>query len=112
MRATRRHSWKLGRPGGLRLPALAGAPLEPPVVTSVYYDVPGGSLAAAGITLSSRTGQGRSVWRLTLPADGSQLELEEEGAPLEPPQALVALLRAYLRHGPLEPVAELRSTRP
>src|SRR6478752_3151070 len=111
MRATRRHSWKLGRPGGLRLPALAGAPLDPPVVTSVYYDVPGGSLAAAGITLRCRTGQGRSVWQLTLPADGSHLELEEDGPPLQPPQALLALLPAHLRHGPLEPVAELRSTR-
>ena len=111
MRATRRHAWKLGRPGGLRLPALAGAPLDPPVVTSVYYDVPGGSLAAAGITLRCRTGQGRSVWQLTLPADGSHLELEEEGPPLQPPQALLALLPAHLRHGPLEPVAELRSTR-
>ena len=111
MRAARRHGWKLGRPGGLRLPALAGAPLDPPVVTSVYYDVPGGSLAAAGITLRCRTGQGRSVWQLTLPADGSHLELEEDGPPLQPPQALLALLSAHLRHGPLEPVAELRSTR-
>jgi CHAD domain-containing protein len=111
MRATRRHSWKLGRPGGLRLPALAGAPLDPPVITSVYYDVPGGSLAAAGITLRCRTGQGRSVWQLTLPADGSHRELEEDGPPLQPPQALLALLPAHLRHGPLEPVAELRSTR-
>jgi len=111
MRATRRHGWKLGRPGGLRLPALAGAPLDPPVVTSVYYDVPGGSLAAAGITLCCRTGQGRSVWQLTLPADGSHLELEEDGPPLQPSQALLALLPAHLRHGPLEPVAELRSTR-
>src|SRR5947207_8239179 len=111
MRATRRHGWKLGRPGGLRLPALVGAPLDPPVVTSVYYDVPGGSLAAAGITLRCRTGQGRSVWQLTLPADGSHLELEEDGPPLQPPQAWLALLPAHLRHGPLEPVAELRSTR-
>src|SRR5439155_9462315 len=39
------------------------------------------------------------------------LELEEDGPPLQPPQALLALLPAHLRHGPLEPVAELRSTR-
>ena len=111
MRATRRYEWKLGRPVGVRPPALSGPPLEPPVVTSVYYDVPGGTLAASGLTLLCRTGQGRTVWQLTLPADGSHLELEEEGTPREPPRALLALLRAHLRHGPLEPVAELRSTR-
>src|SRR4051794_22973882 len=111
MRATRRHEWNLGRQGDVRLPSLAGPSLEPPVVTFVYYDVPGGSLADAGITLCCRTGKGRSVWQLTLPADGSQLELEEDGAPLQPPPGFLALLRAHLRHGPLEPVAELRSTR-
>src|SRR5215472_15786481 len=107
MRATRRHGWKLGRPVGFRPPALGGPPLEPPVVTSVYYDVPGGALALAGITIICRTGQGRTVWQLTLPSDGSRVELEEEGSPLEPPRALLTLLQAYLRHGPLEPVAEL-----
>ena len=111
MRATRRHEWKLDRPAGQRLPPLAGSQLDPPVVTSVYYDVPGGALAAAGITLRCRTGHGRSVWRLTLPVNGARLELQENGAPLEPPAALLALLQAHLRHGPLEPVAELRSTR-
>src|SRR5437660_5684699 len=111
MRATRRHEWKLHRSVGLRPAALGGPSLEPPVVTSVYYDVPGGALAAAGLTLLCRTGQGRTVWQLTLPTDGSHLELEEEGIPREPPQALRALLQAHLRHGPLEPVAELRSTR-
>ena len=111
MRALRRHEWKLGRPGDVRLPPLAGSQLDPPVVTSVYYDVPGGSLAAAGISLCCRTGQGRSVWQLTLPSGGSRLELEEEGAPLQPPPTLLALLRAHARRGPLEAVAELRSTR-
>ena len=111
MRATRRHEWDLGRPGDVRLPSLAMPSLEPPVVTFVYYDVPGGALADADITLRCRTGQGLSVWQLTLPADGSQLELEEDGAPLQPPRGFLALLRAHLRHGPLEPVSELRTTR-
>jgi CHAD domain-containing protein len=110
MRTTPRHEWELGRGAGLRLPPLGGAPLGPPVVTCVYYDVVG-SLAAAGITLLCRTGQGRSVWQLTLPADGSPLELEADGPPSQAPQVLLDLLRAHLRHGPLEPVAELRSTR-
>jgi CHAD domain-containing protein len=111
MRATRRHEWKLHRAVGLRPAALGGPPLEPPVVTSVYYDVPGGALAAAGLTLLCRTGQGRTVWQLTLPADDARFQVEEEGTPREPPRALRALLQAHLRHGPLEPVAELRSTR-
>lgn len=111
MRAIRRYEWKLHRSVGLRPPALGGPSLEPPVVTSVYYDVPGGVLAAAGISLLCRTGQGRTVWQLTIPADGSHLELEEEGIPREPPRVLRALLQAHLRHGPLEPVAELRTTR-
>jgi CHAD domain-containing protein len=109
MGTTRRDDW-LGRQSGLRVPPLGGAPLGPPVVTCVYYDA-AGSLAAAGITLLCRTGQGRSVWQLTLPADGSPLELEAEGPPSQAPQVLLDLLRAHLRHGPLEPVAELRSTR-
>ena len=109
MRTTRRDEW-LGRQSELRLPPLGGAPLGPPVVTCVYYDV-AGSLAGAGITLLCRTGQGRSVWQLTLPGDGSPLELEAEGPPSQAPHVLLDLLRAHLRHGPLEPVAELRSTR-
>jgi CHAD domain-containing protein len=109
MRTTRRDEW-LGRQSGPRLPPPGGGALGPPVVTCVYYDV-AGSLAVAGITLLCRTGQGRSVWQLTLPADGSPLELEAEGPPSQAPQVLLDLLRAHLRHGPLEPVAELRSTR-
>jgi CHAD domain-containing protein len=112
MRTTPRHEWELGRGAGLRLPQLGGAQLGPPVVTCVYYDVPGGMLATSDITLLCRTGQGRSVWQLTLPADGSPLELEADGPPSQAPLVLLALLRAHLRHGPLEPVAELRSTRP
>lgn len=111
MRSTPRHEWTLGRRAALRLPPLGAAPLGPPVVTSVYYDVPGGRLAAADITLLCRTGQGRSVWQLTLPVDGSPLDLEAEGPPSQPPLVLAALLCAHLRHGSLEPVAELRSTR-
>lgn len=110
MRTSPRPEWELGRGAGLRLPPLGGAPLGPPVVTCVYYDV-AGSLADAGITLLCRTGQGRSVWQLTLPADGAPLELEADGPPSQTPQVLLDLLRAHLRHGPLEPVAELRSTR-
>jgi inorganic triphosphatase YgiF len=62
MRATSEYERKLDAPAGFRLPPLGGRPLEPRVFTSVYFDVPGGSLAAAGITLRRRTENGRSLW--------------------------------------------------
>ena len=69
--------------------------------TSVYFDVPGESLAAVGITLRRRTENGHGVWQLKLPADDSRLELEAEGAAGQPPEELLALLHAHLRRGPL-----------
>jgi CHAD domain-containing protein len=111
MRATNEHERKLDAPDGFRLPRLGGRPLEPRIFTSVYYDVPGGALAAAGITLRCRIERGSSVWQLKLPAEDSRLELEMAGEPEQPPPELVELLRAHLRHGPLERVAELRTRR-
>jgi CHAD domain-containing protein len=111
MQATSEHERKLDAPAGFRLPSLGGRPLEPRVFTSVYYDVPGGSLAAAGITLRCRIEDGHSAWQLKLPAEDSRLELEAEGSPRRPPEELLGLLRAHLRHGPLERVAELRTRR-
>jgi CHAD domain-containing protein len=86
---------------------LGGLPLEVSEAASVYYDVPGESLTAAGITLRRRIEDGRALWRLTLPAGGSRLELEAEAGPEQPPPKLLALLRAHLRRGPIEPIAEL-----
>jgi CHAD domain-containing protein len=111
MRATSEYERKLDAPAGFRLPSLGGRPLEARVFTSVYYDVPGGSLAAAGITLRRRIENGRSVWQLKLPADEARLELEFDGGPKQPADDLAALLHAHLRHGPLERVAELRTRR-
>ena len=111
MRATTEHERKLDAPAGFRLPPLGGRPLEPRVFTSVYYDVPGDSLAAVGITLRRRTEKGHGVWQLKLPADDSRLEVEAEGGPGRPPEEMLALLRAHLRRGPLERVAELRTHR-
>ena len=111
MRATSEHELKLDAPAGFRLPPLGGRPLTPRVFTSVYYDVPGGSLADGGITLRRRAENGSGVWQLKLPADDSRLELEAEGGPGQPPEELLALLHAHLRRGPLERVAELRTHR-
>ena len=111
MRATSEYERKLDAPVGFQLPPLGGRPLEPRVFSSVYYDVPGRSLAAVGITIRRRTENGRSAWQLKLPSKDSRLELEAEGGPQKPTEELLELLQAHLRHGPLEPVAELRTRR-
>ena len=96
---------------GFRLPPLGDAQLEPQEAGSTYFDVPGASLAAAGITLRRSTESGRCVWQLKLPSDGLHLELEAEGTPDGPPAELLVLLPAHLRHGPLEPVRPLEELR-
>ena len=111
MRATVEHERKLDAPAGFELPELGGEPLEPRLFTSVYFDTPGRSLAAAGITLRRRTEHGRALWQLKLPADDARLELELEGGPAGAPAEFVDLLHAHLRHGSLEKVAELRTRR-
>jgi len=111
MEALAEYERKLDAPEGFELPDLGGEPIEPRVFTSVYHDTPDRSLAHAGITLRRRTERGRSVWQLKLPAGDARLELEEPGGPGAPPKALADLLVAHLRHGPVAPVAELRTRR-
>src|SRR5436190_19619632 len=93
------------------LPDLPGEPLEPRLFTSTYHDTPPRSLAAAGITLRRRVENGLSRWQLKLPRHGARAELEGTAGPAGPPPELAALLVAHLRHGPLEPVATLRTRR-
>ena len=111
MRATVEYERKLDAPAGFRLPELGGSPLEPRLFTSVYYDNPRSSLAAAGITLRRRTERGRALWQLKLPSADARLELELEDGPGSVPEKFLELLYAHLRHGSLEPVAELRTRR-
>ncbi|HUJ91218.1 MAG TPA: CYTH and CHAD domain-containing protein [Gaiellaceae bacterium] len=111
MDVTAEHERKLDAPDGFELPQLGGSPLETRVFTSVYHDVADGSLARSGITLRRRTERGRSVWQLKLPSEDARLELEQPGGPGDPPQELRKLLAAHLRHGPVAPVAELRTRR-
>ncbi len=111
MEATAEYERKLEAPEGFELPDLGGEPLETRIFTSVYHDTPERSLAHAGLTLRRRTERGRSVWQLKLPAGDARLELEEPGGPVGPPPELARLLTAHLRHGPVSPVAELRTRR-
>jgi len=105
------HERKLDAEEGFELPELGGQPLERRVFTSVYYDTADRSLARSGITLRRRTEHGNSVWQLKLPSAGARLELAVPGGPAAVPHELAQLLRAHLRHGPVAPVAELRTRR-
>ena len=102
---------KLDADEGFELPELGGEPLERRVFTSVYYDTAARSLTRSGITLRRRTEHGNSVWQLKLPASGARLELAVPGGPAAVPDELAQLLYAHLRHGPVAPVAELRTRR-
>jgi CHAD domain-containing protein len=111
MKATAEYECKLEGPEGFVLPDLGGEALDPRVFTSVYHDTAERSLTGAGLTLRRRTERGRSLWQLKLPAGAARLELEEQGGPAAPPASLAKLLAAHLRHGPVAPIAELRTRR-
>jgi CHAD domain-containing protein len=111
MQTTKEQERKLDAPEGFELPELGGEQLESRLFHSQYFDVPGGSLTEAGITLRRRTEHGASVWQLKLPAGDARLELEAVGGPAELPSELHGLLTAHLRRGSLTPVAELRTRR-
>ncbi|HET6633932.1 MAG TPA: CYTH and CHAD domain-containing protein [Streptomyces sp.] len=78
---------------------------------AVYYDTPGGALAADGITLRRRTGGPDAGWHLKLPvAPHVRDEIREPPAD-EPPRSLTALVRSRVRSEPLVPVMDLLSER-
>ena len=111
MRKTVEYERKLEAPSGFELPDLGGVPLEPRVFNSVYHDTASRSLARVGITLRRRIERGTSLWQLKLPAADARLELEEPGGPVGPPERLRTLIRTHERHGPVAPVADLRTRR-
>ncbi len=113
MRTTLEREVKLDARRGFVLPELPGAPLPDRLFTSTYYDTPPRSLARAGITLRRRVENRRSLWQLKLPrADTARAELEVRGSAVGPPAEFATLLVTHVhRHGPLEPVAELRTNR-
>jgi CHAD domain-containing protein len=118
---------KLGAGPAFHLPDLEGvvdgAKVGPPEVLkleTVYHDTPDLRLARWGVSLRHRGGEG---WTLKLAAEprdpkaagGNALlernELTFPGGPKKPPDAAVAVVRAYIRKSALVPVARLSTVR-
>lgn len=117
---------KLGAGPAFHLPNLEGvvegAVVQAPEVMrleTVYHDTPDLRLARWGVSLRHRGGEG---WTLKLAdppasqaaAPGAVLERTEltyPGGPKKPPEAAVAVVRAYVRHSDLVPVARLSTVR-
>jgi CHAD domain-containing protein len=112
---------KLGAGPAFHLPDLSGVidgvvvtPPEAVRLETVYYDTPDLRLARWGVSLRHRAGEG---WTLKLPpadATGQLLERDElvfQGGAKKPPEAAVAIVRAYVRKAELVPVARLSTLR-
>jgi CHAD domain-containing protein len=111
---------KLGAGPAFHLPDLTGVingvavtPPEAVRLETVYYDTPDLRLARWGVSLRHRAGEG---WTLKL--GGSQAgdllqrdELTFQGGSKKPPEAAVAVVRAYVRKSELVPVARLSTLR-
>jgi CHAD domain-containing protein len=102
---------KLDAEPGFELPPDLGEPLPGRLFTSTYHDTPARSLLRCGLTLRRRVEGGGALWQLKLPREEGRQELEAPGGPARLPDELLRLLGAHLRHGPLEPVATLRTRR-
>ena len=110
---------KLGAGPAFHLPDLAGViegvgttPPETVRLETVYYDTPDLRLARWGVSLRRRAGEG---WTLKLPParPGEVLERDEltfQGG-ARPPDAALEVVRAYVRHSHLVPVARLSTVR-
>ncbi len=75
---------------------------------SVYWDTVDLRLARWGCSLRHRSDEG---WTLRLPAAGGREPVTFKGVARRPPEAAVALLRAYARRAPLQPMARLSTWR-
>src|SRR2546428_899472 len=103
-----------------RLPALDGlvdgasvSDVETLKLSTVYYDTPDLRLTRWGCGLRLRKGEGGTV-RRPAAAEGRVLARHELPFPAEspePPAAALDLLRAYVRHSRLVPVAKLATVR-
>ena len=113
---------KLGAGPAFHLPSLdgvvEGAVVQSPEVLrleTVYHDTPDLRLARWGVSLRHRGGEG---WTLKLAPSSAgpsaaleRTELSYPGGPKKPPDAAVAVVRAYVRRSELVPVARLSTVR-
>ncbi len=119
---------KLGAGPAFHLPSLdgvvEGAVVGQPEVLrleTVYHDTPDLRLARWGVSLRHRGGEG---WTLKLPSEGGDAkasagavtplersELTFSGGPKKPPEAALAVVRAFIRSAPVVPVARLSTVR-
>ena len=114
---------KLTAEAGMVLPDLAaevpGVNVGPSTtlqLDAVYYDTPTLSLARAGVTLRSRTGESGPHWTLKLPTGEVAAALSRSeytfDEPLGPvPAAAFRAARAYIRSQAFGPVLELHTDR-
>src|SRR5258708_2472530 len=115
---------KLGAGPAFHLPSLEGV-VEGAVVQSpevlrletVYHDTPDLRLARWGVALRHRGGQCRTLKLSPLARSAStsgvleRTEVNDPGGPKRPPEAAVAVVRAYVRRSELVPVARLSTVR-
>lgn len=98
------------------VPEITVGPASRLELVAVYYDTPTLSLARAGVTLRSRTGEPGPIWTLKLPTDTGETGLTRaEHTFDEPsgdvPQDALRAARAYTRSETLDPVLLLLTTR-
>ncbi len=115
---------KLGAGPAFHLPSLdgviEGAVVHAPEVLrleTVYHDTPDLRLARWGVSLRHRGGEGWTLKLSPLPGAAAspqvleRTELNYPGGPKKPPEAAVAVVRAYVRRSELVPVARLSTIR-
>jgi CHAD domain-containing protein len=116
---------KLGAGPAFHLPDLSGVidgvnvtPPEAVRLETVYYDTPDLRLARWGVSLRHRAGEGWTLKLATTPLSGQDsdnlLERDEltfQGGSKKPPEAAIAIVRAYVRKAELIPVARLSTLR-
>ncbi|MDR3660218.1 MAG: CYTH and CHAD domain-containing protein [Mycobacterium sp.] len=88
--------------------------LPPQVLDAVYFDTPGGDLAAHQVTLRRRTGGNDSGWHLKLPAGPdtrTETRMPLSAGENNVPEGLRDIVLAIVRDRPLAPVARISTNR-